>query len=117
MNPRHAAALALLSLYLFLPISAQGLRPVCDQQDELRADLEAGTLKTWRAIYGSFLRYRSCDEGTIAEGYSDSVVRMLAERWDELSSLQTLVDHDDGFRRFVFSHIDATTSPEDLETV
>lgn len=118
VNSRHlAAALALVGWYLVTPVTAHGQRQGCDKQAEMRAEAEAGTLKTWQAIHDSFLRYRSCDDGAIAESYSDSVDMMLAERWDQLSSLQSLIDKDSSFRRFVFSHIDATASVENAEII
>ena len=118
MKLRHAAALALVGWYLMMPVgSARGQGPGCDRQSEMRADAEADGLKTWQDIHQSYLRYRQCDDGGIWEGYSDSVVTTLAKRWDQLPSLQILIAHDDIFREFIFRHIDATTSPEDLVTV
>ena len=78
---------------------------------------EADTLKTWQTIYDSFLRYRQCDDGAIAEGYSFSVVTTLADRWEQLPSLDDLIAHDGSFRDFVFSHIDATMPTEELATI
>jgi hypothetical protein len=117
MKFRHAAALALVGWYLMVPDSAHGSRPGCDEQTEVRADAEADTLKSWQAIHDSFLRYRLCDEGSIAEGYANSVVMMLVERWDQLPSLQTLIVQDDSFHKFIFRHIDATSSPQQLATI
>ena len=66
---------------------------------------EADTLKTWQMIYDSFRRYRQCDDGALAEGYSESIVTTLANRWDQLPS-QALIAHDRSFRYFVFRHIE-----------
>ena len=82
-----------------------------------RAENEVDYLKTWDQIYDSFKRYSACDDGAIAEGYSDAVVRMLADRRNQLSTLQTLVDRDKRFGEFVFKHIDATTDDHDLDRV
>src|ERR1700689_3630318 len=115
MKPRHAAALALVGWYLAVPLSAY---PQCaDIQTLKRADAEADTLKTWPTIHDSFLRYHQCDDGEVWEGYSESVVSTLANRWDQLPALGTLTAHDDSFRDFVLRHIDATTSREDLAVV
>src|SRR5579872_3454895 len=113
---RHLAALAFLGCYLMVRASpyAQAntphlrvFTPECDQQMEMRAgDDVTTTLKTWQLIHESFLRYRECDRGEIWEGYSYSVMAMLADRWGQLSSLQTVIAQDDPFREFVFKHID-----------
>jgi hypothetical protein len=116
VNSRHLA-LALVGWYLVTPVTAHGQRQGCDQQAGMRAEAEADTLKTWQAIHDSFLRYRLCDDGAVAEGYSDSVDVMLAERWDQLSALQSLIDKDSSFRQFVFSHIDATASAKNTEII
>jgi hypothetical protein len=108
----------LLLLCLTLePTLVFGQAATCDQKTAMRADAEADALRTWPQIHDSFLRYRLCDDGSIAEGYSNSVVSMLSDRWDELPSLQTLIMRDKSFRRFVFAHIDATASLADLEAV
>ena len=115
MKPRHSAALALVVWYLTVLLSVHG---ECDDPQTVgRADAEADTLKTWQTIYDSFLRYRQCDDGAIAEGYSFSVVTTLADRWEQLPSLDDLIAHDGSFRDFVFSHIDATMPTEELATI
>lgn len=113
MNLRHTAALVLVGWYLMMPVSA---RAGCDDaQTAMLA--EADTLKTWQMIYDSFRRYRQCDDGALAEGYSESIVTTLANRWDQLPSLEALIAHDRSFRDFVFRHIDATTAAEDLASI
>lgn len=109
-----AGTFLLLSI-LSLPVRAE--RPGCDDAMGERAENEVDYLKTWDQIYDSFKRYSACDDGAIAEGYSDAVVRMLADRWNQLSTLQTLVDRDKRFGEFVFKHIDATTDDHDLDRV
>jgi hypothetical protein len=92
-------------------------RPGCDQSAARFAEQEADTLKTWQQIYNSFKRYSACDDGAIWEGYSDSVVKVLANKWSELPHLSILIARDQDFRDFVLRHIDATTDEKDLENV
>ncbi len=89
----------------------------CSEGLAKQADSEIAALKTWEEIYESFRNYSACDEGVIAEGYSNAVVRMLADRWMQLSGFQTLASRDSGFREFVFRHIDATVDRDDLTEV
>ena len=115
---KTSAATTLAMTFLLLsilprPIDAE--RPGCDDPSALVAEGEVDHLKTWEQVYDSFKRYAACDDGIVAEGYSDAVVRMLADRWDQLPALRTLVHRDERFRKFVFMHIDATTDDHDLD--
>ena len=89
----------------------------CTDAEALRADTEADTLRSWDSLYRSYKLYRQCDDGGIAEGYSESVVRILADHWSTLSRLATLSRRDARFRRFVLGHVDATTNPDDLKRI
>jgi len=74
-------------------------------------------LKNWTEIYKSFKRFGHCDDGHIAEGYSDSIVRTLASRWNQTRRLNKLASSDSKFHAFVLRHIDATTDDRDLKKV
>src|SRR5580704_4033314 len=116
-TPTHTI---LAMTFLFLcssPRTVQAQTPACDDALARRAEVEADYLKTWEQIHDWFKRYSTCNEGAPAEGYSDAVVRMLADRWIQLSILQTLIDRDKRFGEFVFEHIDATTDDHDLDRV
>ena len=71
--------------------------------------------------WGSLLRHQkafhSCDDGALAEGYSDAVVTLLAHRWDQFDAFVRLSSRSPTFRQWAIRHIDATTSPEDLTEV
>jgi hypothetical protein len=71
----------------------------------------------WRSLLQHHKTFAACDDGYLAEGYSDSVVRLLAYRWDQLDVLAVLSKQNPAFRRWVIRHIDATASSDDLETV
>lgn len=43
-------------------------------------------LDSWQNIAQCFRQFRACDDGGIAEGISDAVARLLANRWDRLWS-------------------------------
>ena len=113
-----AAILAMNFLLLSVlsrPVDAE--RPGCDDPSALVAGGEVDRLKTWEQIYDSFKRYSACDDGILAEGYSDAVVKMLSDRWEQLPSLRALMERDERFGKFVFKHIDATTDDHDLDRV
>jgi hypothetical protein len=87
----------------------------CTDSEALAAEQGTSRLKNWTDIYNSFRRFGHCDDGSIAEGYSDSVVRTLASRWHQLGTLDKLSSCDSEFRSFVLRHIDATTDDRDIK--
>ncbi len=74
-------------------------------------------LKNWNDLKQLFKRYRGCDNGALAEGYSDFVVRTLADRWDTLEELKKLAAEDKTFEDFVLKHIDASADPAHIVVV
>jgi len=73
--------------------------------------------RDWRILRGHFEVYGSCDQGPVAEGYSQNVVALLTRKWKLLPELEELGRTDPGFLEFVLAHIDATTDGYELETV
>jgi hypothetical protein len=76
-------------------------------------------VKDWTSLYTMYKRnLPACsDDGFYAEGYSDVVVKLLAKRWNDISTLGSLAQTDPSFRDFVYRHIDSSTDPDDLRRV
>ncbi len=72
---------------------------------------------SWKAMHFHFRKFGQCDDGPIAEGYSDDVVTLLAHKWNLVGELASLGRTDPTFLQFVLAHIDGTTAPEDLQAV
>lgn len=114
--------LVLVLLFLTFGCSATPIQAVerdCTMALAQEAEGVAGRsfMLDWDGMYAAFLKYRVCDDGAIAGGFSDGVVRLLANKWELLPRLQELVIEDNEFRTFVFRHIDATTDPDDLTKI
>ncbi len=88
----------------------------CTQNQAQRAEAEAVMLRSWDALYRSYKTYGHCDDGAIAEGYSESVARILVDHWDTLPTLADLAEKDE-FRRFVIRHVDSTLDLNDLKKI
>jgi hypothetical protein len=110
---RLAAILFLLS---GIPIAA-AQRGQCSAVEEQRAEMEADALRSWDALYKSYELYGKCDDGAIAEGYSESVARILVDHWNTLPRLANLAAKDARFRRFVLAHVNATLDLNDLKKI
>lgn len=54
--------------------------------------------QTWARLYVTFGRYGQCDDGSVAEAWSDFVATLLAEHWESLSDLHALTAAYPSFR-------------------
>src|ERR1700676_1997055 len=71
----------------------------------------------WKELYQSYERYRSCDDGALAEAYSDYVAYLLARKWSEVKTLAVLARAHPDFETFVLRHVDEMMSPEQAKTI
>ena len=90
---------------LGFPIAGYAQSEACPPASDTETD--ASSLKTWQAVFHSYNRYWRCDDGAIAEEYSDSVASLLAEHWDQFAELLTLTKKNPKFQAFVLRHVDA----------
>lgn len=97
--------------------TGQAQQHVCTTAEGRRVMDEADRVRTWNALYKSYRLYRQCDDGAIAEGYSESVARILVDHWKSLHELDFLTKKDAGFRHFVLRHVDATLNTDDVAIV
>jgi len=100
--------LLLLALILALGSTGKAQQPQCPDS--------MPTLHTWD-LYRSFGLFKSCDDGAYAEGYSESVARILVDRWTTLPRLCFLGTKNGAFRKFVLKHVDGTLDTKDIETI
>jgi hypothetical protein len=99
-----------------LLLAKEGTKP-CGRKDAILAEQEASSLRSWTEVYKSYRHFRQCDDGAIGEGYSDSIARLVSEKWSSADQLDRLASHDRGFRSFVLHHIDELMSPSQAETI
>ncbi|WP_156521190.1 hypothetical protein [Halothiobacillus diazotrophicus] len=91
---------------------------VCSLKDQQWISNELPSLSSWPAIHKSFKKYvPQCDDGFIAEGYTESVVVLLANHWPSVQEFSAIAKRDPGFRKFVLHHIDASADPDDLKRI
>jgi len=101
---------------LYWDVNAQE-KASCSKEMAREAEESIDRLHNWAEIYGSFKKFGGCDDGAIAEGYSDAVVRMLATDWNHLDELVKLSSTDRDFFVFVKRHINATADESEIETI
>src|SRR4030088_1937887 len=114
MSPSRCLAIVALALSVS---SAFAQQTRCSDSEAQRAETVAEMLRSWDALYRSYKLFRQCDDGSIGEGYSESVARILVDHWNTLSQLSHLAKKDAEFRAFVMKHVDATLNMEDVEKI
>ena len=113
-----AKVLFCLILFLsFADASAAANQKPCTTSEEKQALNEADSLKDWDALHRSFIRFGHCDDGAIAEGYSDTVGRLLTRDWKHIGTLGKLAVSDKKFESFVVRHIDETLPTDTLKAI
>ena len=114
---------ALMHAFLLFLIGGVSVSPVmggnpetCTREDAIKAETQEPA-KSWDELYASFRRYHQCDDGAIAEGYSDNVATLMAEHWNELGKFKALAIKNPKFERFVLRHLDETMSSSQGQTI
>jgi hypothetical protein len=88
------------------------LYAACSPEEGKSAELVADQLQSWPDVHRAYAQYGKCDDGAVAEGFSDSIARLLAVRWESVGVLIRLAHLHPNFGEFVLKHIDSLMSPE-----
>jgi len=73
--------------------------------------------RSWKHLHDAWRKYPDCDDGVVADSYSEFVVHTLATHWETLWEANWLMERDPAFRAFVLGHIDATTDVDELSRI
>jgi hypothetical protein len=106
-----------LALFLGLALGAAAEARTCTPKDAEAADAAIDHLATWADVYGNFKNYGHCDDGSIAEGNSEGVARLLVDKWQTLPQLAALIKRHPAFRAYVLRQIDTTLNTDDLDRI
>ena len=110
-------AIAIGALLLSVGGAARAQFPDCTDAQAKRAEKDIGAVRTWDALYKSYKQYEKCDDGDVADAYSDAVATLLVEHWSTLPRLAQLAKKNDDFWQFVLDHIDSSDDPGDLRAI
>jgi hypothetical protein len=80
----------------------------CSRDETIRAEIATDKLKTLDSVYRFYTQFSRCDDGSIGEGISDAVAKLLANRWDRFREFVKLACNDKAFEKFVLRHVDET---------
>jgi len=100
---------------MFFPVLVNG-EEVCTRKEAMGAEKNASNIRTWAEYYESYKKFGHCDDGSIAEGYSWSTMKLLKDNWDKIHEFKEL-SKDMDFQKFVYLHINETYSEEELNGI
>jgi hypothetical protein len=116
MKSTQARIIAIVAMVTSIWASEASGKP-CSPKDADAAEALVDHLDNWESLERAHMKYGHCDEGSIAEGYSEAVARLLVDQWRTLPDLAARIDRSPAFGRFVLHHIDDTLNTDDLDKV
>ncbi len=93
----------LLILLIMPPLNASGKD--CTKKEEQIIESKAAYLKTWDEVFDSWEKFKHCDDGSIAEGFTESITKNLVKNWTEDGHLIRLIKNKPKFEKFILEHI------------
>lgn len=107
----------LLILVAYLATSLPSFAKECTREEAMAAEDSVSRLPDWKQIYRAFKRFAHCDDGAIAEGFTESVVHLLATQWETLPQVASLESKNGEFLNFVLRHIDGSADTSELKRI
>lgn len=109
MNLKHKKLLSLtIACFILTTGIIIGQNLPCSREEAVRVEMATDKLKTWQSVYRFYKQNSHCDDGSIGEGVSDAVAKLLANHWDHFSDFVKLASNDKEFQKFVVRHVDET---------
>lgn len=96
--PSLAAVASAFALFL---VTRPLVAAECSSLDVYAAEEVADYPDSWKNVHLAFQEFAKCDDGGVAEGYSEAVARLLADRWNTLPELVRLIHSDPPFEAFI----------------
>lgn len=103
----------ILLFSIFLLINSVNAKE-CSQAIYNEAEENAIDFDNWQGVYNYSKKYNGCIGSDTQESVSESVVRILVDKWDQLYALDELIKKDHNFKKFVIENITSTVYYEDL---
>jgi len=97
---------------LLIPVVVMGQDCTKEQAREIEAN--AAYFKTWDEVFDAWKDFKQCDDGAIAEGFTESITFILSTQWTEKGFLISLIDKHPNFEKFILEHINEAVPRERL---
>ena len=107
----------IMVIELLIGNSVEAAATLCSQEDAIKAETKASTLRSWHAVFNSYQNYNQCDDGAVSEGYSNSIALLLANDWSRIAELTNIFAAHPKFRHFVLHHVDELMSQDQAKLI
>ena len=87
---------------------------VCTADEAQKAEAVSGVATSWKQLHRQFRQFAHCDDGDIAEGFSESTTLLLADHWETIRQMEPMIASDPPFRKFIVRHVDDSVPAERL---
>jgi hypothetical protein len=117
---RSLVFLFLLLGFTFGCIQSSQASPIGDcsrEMNEKAEELLLNARDNWSSLLQHQRVFSGCDDGSLGEAYSDAVVHLFAQRWNQFRTFAALAKKDPVFQLWAVRHIDASASDEDLKKI
>ncbi|WP_175820985.1 hypothetical protein [Burkholderia sp. BCC0419] len=108
---------ALWLVAIFYSSTALAGPNVCTSDQARRAEAVSDAATSWKQLHRQFRKFAICDDGAVAEGFSESNTLLLADHWGTIQQLEPMIASDPAFRTFIVRHVDATVPAERLRRI
>ena len=102
-----AAAAASLALN-----AAHAADKPCTKADAANAEKAIERVLNWPQLQKAWADYRHCDTNGVADGYTDALMRMLAD-WKGIDALAAATQKDAQYKEFIYAHIKSPAAKDD----
>jgi hypothetical protein len=105
--------LVLVFLFAATPVFAQD--KACTPAEAANAEKAIDRVVNWDQLYKVYKEFRHCDQGPVAEVYTEALLRCLVE-WKKVDGLANPMTQDKEYNAFVMRHL-RSAGPEDQKSV
>ena len=99
-----------INVFFLFFISFSCFANECTREQAISAEQTVLTISNWNQLHEHYSRYSICDDGAIAEGYSEVVSILVSEQWNDLKTAKLDIQ----FERFILRHINMTWSDDKI---
>lgn len=117
MTSQRITPSCLLIACIALSLSGSVQSKTCSPALAEKADAAIDSIENWEKLFSFYERFSSCDDGSISEGISESIARLLVDQPNTLVSASDALLKHSTFRRFTLRHIDSTLNTDDLTKI
>ena len=89
----------------------------CTKDKETQAERAIDELTSWQKVYDAYTKFVQCDDGAIAEGYTDKISDLLAYNWKAIGELLKFIRINPQFERFILEHVDTLTTQDQAKAI